>query len=66
MKKYNAELDTKVKNAISAAANAIQAIPQPFRNNINSAEAANAMEACADLVDVLEYELKPFLTNATK
>ena len=66
VKKYNAELDTKVKNAISAAANAIQAIPQPFRNNINSAEAANAMEACADLVDVLEYELKPFLTNATK
>lgn len=66
VKKYNVQLDTKVKNAISAAANAIQAIPQPFRNNINSTEARAAMEACADLADTLENELKPFLTNATK
>jgi len=64
--KYNADLDTKVKTAISAAANAIQAIPQPFRNNINSSEASAAMTACADLSDVLENELKPFLTNHTK
>ena len=64
--KYNAALDTKVKTTIQAAANAIQAIPQPFRNNINSQEAATAMEACADLSDVLENELKPFLNNATK
>lgn len=64
--KYNATLDTKVKTTIQAAANAIQAIPQPFRNNINSQEAAAAMEACADLCDVLENELKPFLNNATK
>lgn len=65
VKKYNAELDTKVKNAIQDAINAIQAIPQPFRNNINSAEASNAMEVCADLVDVLENDLKPFLQDAT-
>lgn len=64
--KYNAALDAKVKAAISDAANAIQAIPQPFRNNINSTEAAKAMEACADLRDVLENELKPFLQKATK
>ena len=66
VKKYNADLDTKVKNAIADAANAIQAIPQPFRNNINSREAATAMEACSALSDVLENELKPFLTNHTK
>ncbi|MBR0165426.1 MAG: peptidase M75 [Prevotella sp.] len=66
MKKYNADLDTKVKNAIANAASAIQAIPQPFRNNINSREAATAMEACSALSDVLENELKPFLTNHTK
>ena len=65
VKKYNAELDTKVKTAIQDAINAIQAIPQPFRNNINSAEARNAMDVCADLVDVLENELKPFLQDAT-
>ena len=34
----NAELDTKVSAAITTAASAIQAIPQPFRNNINSQE----------------------------
>ena len=64
--KYNAPLDTKVKDAIKSAADAIQAIPQPFRNNINSSEAKAAMEACADLGDVLENELKPFLQDATK
>ena len=64
--KYDAELDSKVKTAITAAAAAIQAIPQPFRNNINSAEAQTAMVACANLSIVLEDELKPFLQNATK
>jgi len=66
VKKYNADLDTRVKDAISNAAKAIQAIPQPFRNNINSTEASEAMDACAELSDVLENELKPFLQNATK
>ena len=64
--KYNPTLDTDVKNAIDAAAKAIQAIPQPFRNNINSKEAATAMDACAELSDILENELKPFLQNHTK
>jgi len=64
--KYDAALDTKVKNAIQAAAAAIQAIPQPFRNNINSSEAASAMIACQELSDVLENDLKPFLQNHTK
>ena len=64
--KYNSELDADVKAAITNAANAIQAIPQPFRNNINSKEAQEAMEACAELSDILEKELKPFLINHTK
>ena len=64
--KYNAELDAEVKAAITNAANAIQAIPQPFRNNINSNEAQAAMEACAELSDILENDLKPFLINHTK
>ena len=66
VKKYNADLDAKVKAAIKEAADAIQAIPQPFRNNINSREAATAMKACSALSEVLEKELKPFLTNHTK
>ena len=64
--KYNPELDADVKAAIGDAADAIQAIPQPFRNNINSKEAQSAMEACAELSDILENELKPFLINHTK
>lgn len=64
--KYDADLDSRVKAAIKTAADAIQAIPQPFRNNINTAEAASAQLACQDLSDVLEDELKPFLQNATK
>ena len=64
--KYDAQLDADVKEAIEDAADAIQAIPQPFRNNINSKEAKAAMDACAELSDILENELKPFLINHTK
>ncbi len=59
------ELDTKVQSAISSAISAIDAIPQPFRNNIASGEVITAMEACAALNDVLTNELKPFVTNAS-
>ena len=64
--KYNPELDEEVKAAIQVTVNAIQAIPQPFRNNINSKEAEEAMVACALLSTILEDELKPFLVNHTK
>lgn len=62
VKAANAELDAKVVAAINAAAEAIYAIPQPFRNNINSQEAADAMEACAALEQVMNNELKPVAT----
>ncbi len=61
VKKVDEAFDTKVKNAINAAATAIQAIPQPFRNNIGSAEAKAAMDACGDLESLLTDELKPFM-----
>ena len=54
----NAELDSNVKAAIANASNAILAIPQPFRNHINSAESRSAMAACADLEDLLSKALK--------
>lgn len=59
----NPTLDTEVKAAITAAANAIQAIPQPFRNHINSTEAVTAMTACANLVDVMDIKLKNAITG---
>lgn len=53
IRKANPELDQEVKDAIQAAYDAIDAIPQPFRNNINSREAQDAMEACSELNEIL-------------
>lgn len=44
---------TQTWNAICDAWNAIDAIPQPFRNNIGSAETVEAMDACEFLYDCL-------------
>ena len=59
----NPSLDTEVKEKINAAWTAIQSIPAPFRNHINSTEAKAAAEACADLYDCLNDDLKPFLNS---
>lgn len=59
----NPDLDAEAKATIQAAADAIYAIPQPFRNNINSKEAADAMDACADLGDFIENTLKPYFSE---
>lgn len=54
VKENNAALDALVKASIKSAEEAIQAIPQPFRNHINSTEADEAMDACATLAATLE------------
>ena len=54
MEENNAALDALVKASIKTAEEAIQAIPQPFRNHINSIEAEEAMDACAALATTLE------------
>ena len=59
----NPTLDTKIKNAIKAAAEAIQDIPQPFRNHIASDETVVAMNACADLESLLKNDLKSYISN---
>ena len=53
VKAVDADLDTKVVDAINSAYNKILAIPQPFRNNINSDEAKAAQSACAELNETL-------------
>ena len=60
------ELDTQTKALIDAAYKAIQDIPQPFRNNINSAEALKAQEACGDLDKHITNVLKPFFQELDK
>lgn len=54
----NPALDTEIKTAITNASKAILAIPQPFRNHINSSESRAAMTACADLEEILSTKLK--------
>ena len=59
----NSELDSNIKNAIKKAADAIQAIPQPFRNHIPSAETVAAMDACSELELLFKNELKSYIAN---
>lgn len=56
----NKQLDAEAKARIQAAIDAILDIPQPFRNNINSAESKKAMEACSELEDFITNSLKPY------
>ncbi len=53
VKAVDADLDAKVIAAIDNAYNKILAIPQPFRNHINSDEAKAAQSACAELNETL-------------
>lgn len=56
-------LNNQMIAAITKAYNAILNIPQPFRNNINSSEVEAAMEACAELANLLTNTLKPTINN---
>lgn len=59
----NPSLNTQMVNAINGAINAILAIPQPFRNHINSDESRAAQTACATLNSLLTHELKTFFND---
>lgn len=59
IKAIDPTLDKAIADAINMAATSIQAIQQPFRNNIPGAATLNAMEACAQLEDILNNQLKP-------
>lgn len=50
----DAERTAALWQSVVDAWSAIQAIPQPFRNNINSRETVAAMEACRELTEQLE------------
>lgn len=57
------DLDNTTKTLIENARKAIVAIPQPFRNHINSMEALGAQTACGELEKHLENTLKAFFQN---
>ena len=54
IKNFNAELDTKVVNAIDNAIAKINAMAAPFVHNYRDASAGEAMEACQELSEVLD------------
>ena len=55
IKSVNADLDSRVRAAITAAIAAIELIPDPFAKNATGQLAGKAVEACGDdLVEVLE------------
>lgn len=61
--KKNAALDKEVSAAIQKTISTILGIPQPFRNHIASNEALAAVEACAELEELLDKKLKPALSE---
>ncbi len=54
VKSKDAALDKDVKEKIDAAIKGIQAIPEPFRNNLKDAKVKPAMEKLNELADVFE------------
>ncbi len=57
----NSVLDEMATKYIMAAIDAIENIPSPFRNHINSQEAIDAAQACGNLEEFLDKQLKPWI-----
>lgn len=64
VKNHDAQRADALMQLVKAAHDAILNIPQPFRNNINSQEALDAQDACADLATGLT-EFKNWLNAET-
>lgn len=64
LQSVNTPVYASVKARIDAAYDAIKTgMTAPFRDHIGNATVVAAQEACAELVDALENELKPFINN---
>lgn len=60
----DSELDARVKAEIKAAYDAIDAIPEPFRNNLNAdAQIQASIDACNVVVNTFEKDVKPLIAN---
>ncbi len=59
----NADLDTKVIDAIQKAHDAISSMPAPFRNNLTGSKVNEAISACAELEETIR-EIFPLLDQA--
>ncbi|MDR2683359.1 MAG: hypothetical protein LBB64_05765 [Dysgonamonadaceae bacterium] len=59
----DADLNSRLVAAIAAAWNAIQTMDKPFRSNLTGSKVNAAITACADLAEIFEGELKPFVQS---
>jgi len=57
VKSINPELDAEVNAKIDAAWNAIQGMQAPFRNNLIGTKVDAAIDACADLTELIDGKL---------
>jgi predicted lipoprotein len=60
----NPDLDDEVNDAIDAAYSAIQNMTAPFRNNLTGTKVDAAMDACADLTEIIEGRLRYLAINS--
>jgi predicted lipoprotein len=60
----NPTLNDSVNNAIDAAYNAIQSMTAPFRSHLTGAGVDAAMDACADLTEIIEGRLRNVAINS--
>ena len=63
LKTNNRDLYTSVKTSIDKAYNAVHGMTYPFRSHIGNSTVVTAMNACAELCDVLDNQLKPYLNG---
>jgi predicted lipoprotein len=64
VRETDATLDTRIRAEIEAAIDAIAAIPEPFRDNLDENEKIEAaQEATDDLRNTLELSVKPLVVN---
>ena len=64
VREQNQTLDARVKQEITAAYYAIDAIPEPFRNNLYAdAEITAAIAACRKIQNTFQEDVKPLITN---
>lgn len=59
----NPDLDSEVKEKINKAIDAIDAIPQPFRNNLNHENCNLAIDAVNELLEIFETKVRPAFIN---
>ncbi|MFV0269100.1 MAG: imelysin family protein, partial [Draconibacterium sp.] len=63
VKEQDAALDTEIRQKITAAINAIAAIPYPFRNNLTHDNVQSAMDAVNALGQTIDTKVRPMVVD---